>query len=86
MGGKHEHLGYLDMGWSLGSIEGYVTDVIPRKRLDAFVHFFSTLLITVETNVREVRLHESGLDIRHADGCVCHVDAQAVFTAALVAQ
>ena len=37
MGGEDEHLGNLDVGGSIGGIDGHVCDVVAHQRLDACI-------------------------------------------------
>ena len=78
MCGQYQHLGYLDVRWRVGSEDSHVGDVIARQWLDAFVDVGSTVGIAVEADVAEVSLHQSRLQVGHADGSICHVNAQTV--------
>lgn len=89
MGGENQHLGYLDMLGSAGGIECHVGNVVARQWLNATVNIVGTLAVAMETDVGEIGLHQSRLDVGYANAGMSHVDAQTVgdgFTALLVAQ
>ena len=59
MGGKNQYLGYLDMSRSIGSIDGYIGNIITCQRLDTCVKFSRSFFITFESDVAEVRLSKT---------------------------
>ena len=75
MCGKDKHLGYLDVGRGIGSIDGNIGNVVARERLDALIDIGGPVVVTVETGVAEVRLDKSRLQVRHADGGMGHINA-----------
>ena len=89
---QYQHLGYLYVLRGVGGIDGNIGNVVARQGLDAFIDRSGSFVVSVETNVAEVGLYESRLQVRHADGGIGYIDAQAVgkcfhgFTAAFVAQ
>ena len=57
MGCQYQDLGYLNMSRGIGGIDSDIGDVITSQGLDALVQFRSPLVIPMETDVTEVRLH-----------------------------
>ena len=78
MCGKHQHFGYLHVLGSTCSVERHVGNVVAYERLDALVYIVGTLVVAMETDVGEVGLNESGLQIGHSYTCMGNIDAQSV--------
>ena len=78
MGGEHQYFGYLYTLRGTGCIEGYVSDVVARKGLNAAIYVICTLCVAVETDVREIGLYESWFDVGDAHAGVGYVDAQTI--------
>ena len=78
MGGKDQYLGDLDMGWGRSGIEGHIGNIRSGERPDALIDFLGTCIITVETDVGEMRLHQAGLHGSHTHSRMGKVDAQSV--------
>ena len=78
MGGQNQHLGNLYVLGGVGGKNGNIGYIVTSQRLDACVEFLRTLFITLETHVAEISLHESGLQVRHADSGIGYVDAQTI--------
>ena len=89
MSGQNEYLCYLHMLWRVGGIYGDIGYIVARKGLDALIDIGCTIVVAMETDIAEVGLHKSRLQISHPDGGVGHIDTQAserALTAAFVAQ
>ena len=78
MCGKHQHFGYLHVLGSACCVERYVGNVVAYERLDALIYIVGTLVIAMETDVGEVGLNESGLQVGHSYTCMGYIDAQSV--------
>ena len=78
MGGKHQHLGNLDMLGGTGSEINHLGDVVTGQRFDALIHIVGPFIVTVEADVGEMGLHQSGLDIGDAQIGFGDIDAQTV--------
>ena len=78
MRGQYQHLSNLYVLRGIGGIDCHIGDIVTRQGFDACIEFGSTFGIALETDVAEVRLYQSGLQVRHADGRIGHVDAQSV--------
>jgi methylglyoxal synthase len=57
MGCQYQDFGYLNMSRGIGGIDSDIGDVITSQGLDALVQFRSPLVIPMETDVAEIRLH-----------------------------
>ena len=78
MCGKNQHFGYLNMLGSTCSIEGNIGDVGTTQRLDALVNIVGTLVVAMETNIREIGFYKSRLKIGNTHTCVSHINTQAI--------
>lgn len=78
MGGENQHLGYLNMLGSAGGIECHVGNIIASQWLNATVNIVGTLGVAMETDVGEIGLHQSRLDVGNANAGMSHVDAQTI--------
>ena len=78
MGGKNRHFGYLHMLGRVSHIDGHIGDVVARERLDALIHLGGAVCVSMKTDIAEVRLHQSGLEVRHANSGIGHIDAKTV--------
>ena len=97
---QYQHLGNLYVLRSIGGIYGNVGNIITRQGFDALIYRGGPVVITVESDIAEVRLHQSGLQVRHADGGIgfrfvtrmavlatsMRNPSESAFTAAFVAQ
>ena len=75
---KNQNLSYLHMFWSTCSIEGYISYVIAVQRLYAAVNVVCAVLVTMETDVREVGFNQTRFHIGNTHFRMCHINAQAV--------
>lgn len=75
MGSEDKHLGNLNMCRSISGIDSYIGNVVARQWPDAFIDIGGTFVITMEAGDAEVRFHQSWLEVRDADGSMCHVNA-----------
>ena len=73
---KHQHFGYLYMLGGACCIECHVGYVVAYERLDTLIYIVGTLVIAMETDVGEVGLNESGLQVSHSYTCMGNIDAQ----------
>lgn len=72
MSSQDKNLSYLDVGGSAhGKING-LGNVLTRQGLDALIDVIGTLLITMETDDREVGLDQTWLDIGHTHAGMRH--------------
>ena len=78
MGGEDEHLGNLDVGGGIGCIDGYIGDVVTRQWIDALIEFAGAIGIALETDITEVGLHETWLEVGDPYGGVGHIDTETV--------
>ena len=63
---------------STGSIESHIRNIITIQRFDTLINTGSTLIITMETDIREIRLHQSRLDIGNTHLGMSHINTQAI--------
>ena len=75
---QNEYFGYLDVGGSLGGIEGNVGYVIAREGFDALIDFLGPFGIAMEADAAEVGLYEARFEVGHADWGGGQVDAETV--------
>ena len=61
MCGQYQYFGYLHMFWRIGGIDSHIGNVVACQGGDAFVQFGSTLFVTLEADIAEVRFQASGL-------------------------
>ena len=73
MGGQNQHLGNLHVLRRIGSIDSHVGNIIARKGFDALIDISSTVAVAVETDITEVGLYQSGLQVGHAHGSIGHI-------------
>ena len=78
MGGQYEHFGNLHVLWGVGGKDGNVGNIVARHGLDAFIDRGGPVVVSVETDVAEVGLHKSGLQVRHTDSSIGDIDAQTI--------
>ena len=78
MRSKNQNLSYLHMFWSTCSIEGYISHVIAVQRLYAAVNVVCAVLVTMETDVREVCFNQTRFHISNTHFRMCHINTQAV--------
>ena len=78
MGGQNEYLCYLHMLGRVGGIYGDISYIVARKGLDAFIDIGCTIVVTMETDIAEVGLHKSRLQVGDTDGGIGHIDTQAI--------
>ena len=78
VGGHDQHFGYLDMlGQGSGEVN-HLGHIVARERTKPFIHVVGRSLIATETHHGEVRLHQSGLDVRHTYGSIHQIYTQTV--------
>ena len=78
MGGQNQHLGDLHVGRGVGSIDSHIGHIVGCERFDTLINLGSPFGVAVEARVAEICFDKSGLEIRHTDGRVRHIDAQTV--------
>ena len=78
MSGKNEHLSNLYVLRSIGGIDSHIGNVVASQGLDTLIYIGSTIVVTAETDIAEVRLNETGLQVRDADGRIGNINAQTV--------
>ena len=78
MRGEDEDLGNLHMLGGIGGIDGHVGDVVACEWFDALIDVGSSAGISMETDVAEVGLNKSRLQVRHTDGRTGNIDSQTV--------
>ena len=77
--GRHDqHFGYLDMLGQGSSEINHLGHIVARERTKPFIHVVGRSLIAPETHYGEVRLHQSGLDVRHTYGSIHQIYTQTV--------
>ena len=78
VGSKDEYFCYLYMRWGVGGIYGNIGNIIASKRLDTFIYISGTLGIAMETDIAEVGLHKTWLQVGDTDSRIGNIDAQAI--------
>ena len=78
MGSKDEYLGYLDVSRSIGSVDGYIGNIIACQWCNAFIDMGSPFVVTMETDIAEVCLDKSRLQSRYADSRIGHIYTESV--------
>ena len=66
------------MFWRIGGIDGNVSNIVASKGLDTFIDIGSTIMVAMETDIAEVCLHKTRLQIGDTDGGVGHIDTQSI--------
>ena len=78
VGRHYQHLRHLYMfGYGSGKVHHF-GNVVTGKRTDTLVHIVGSGFVSTKAHYGEIRLHKAGLDVRHPDGSIHEVDAQAV--------
>ena len=78
MGSKDEHLGNLDVGRSISGKYGNIGNIIARQRLDALIDTCSTIVIPMETDVAEISLDKTRLQVSNTDSRISYIDAKSI--------
>ena len=63
---------------STGCIESHIRNIITIQWFDTLINTGSTLIISMETDIREIRLHQAGLDIGNTHLGMSHINTQAI--------
>ena len=74
MGGQYQHLSNLDVFRRIGGKDSHVGNIITCQRLNTFIDIGGTIIVAMETDIAEVCLYKSRLQVRHADGGIGDVD------------
>ena len=75
MRSKNQHLSYLHVFWGTCCIEGNICHVIAVQRLYAAVNVVCAVLVTMETDVREVGFNQTRFHIGNTHFRMCHINA-----------
>ena len=78
MCGQYQHFCNLYMSRSIGRINSNVGNIVARKRRDALVNIRCAIGVTAKTNVTEISLNKTRLQVRNTDGCISNINTQSV--------
>ena len=78
MSSQYQYLRNLYVLRGVGGKDGYVSNIVACQGFDAFIDGGGTVVVSVETDVAEVGLYKSWLQIRHANGGISDIYTQTI--------
>ncbi len=62
----------------IGCIYSYIGNIVAGKRLDSFIDIGGTVIVAMKTDIAEVGLNKTWLQMGYTYCSICHIDAQSI--------